>query len=134
MEHVDDRRDGLAQGLRPAITERLDQRRVLRMTGREPGDGRIPVLTGIERLVPLGETDRVEERLDLGVVGQQRAVEMARVPVDQDRAEVEDDRRDRSGQRASASRKASSASLGSVVWSTSPPNGRSAAVIASVSA
>ena len=45
--------------------------------------------------VPLGRADRREEVLHRGFVAvEQRPVQVARVPVDQDAAEVEDDSRD----------------------------------------
>ena len=64
------------------------------------GEGPAPVLLG----VPLRGADGGQELLHRGLVGQQLAVEVARVPVDQDPAQVEHHRLDRHRRTSSISR------------------------------
>jgi hypothetical protein len=59
----------------------------------QPVDRLVPVPAGIERIVPLGEADLAQECRDGLVVGQQRAIEVVGVPVDEDGTQVEHDGR-----------------------------------------
>jgi len=85
--------DGAAYGFREALIISVDQVAVVRVAGAQPGDGlgegdRV----GILLVIPFGEADFKQEALDGGfIAGEELAVEVARVPVQQDAAKIKDD-------------------------------------------
>ena len=83
--------DGAGHGLVPALVEGGDQLGVVGVAGGEGGDAFVPGGAAVELEVPGVEVDLGEEGVDGRLVGQELAVEEARVPADQDVADVEDE-------------------------------------------
>src|SRR5690606_4697546 len=83
--------DRSAEHFGPALEIGGDEGRVRRELGGEELDGFGERPPAILLQVPFGRADIAEEGLHLGFVFEQRAVEVAGIPVDKDTAEVEND-------------------------------------------
>jgi len=91
----DEALDRAAEGLRPARAICLDQRALVGEARGQHLDGFGPRPAGILGRVPVLRRDLGKEALHGCRILEQRAVQVARIPVDEDTAEIEDDRRRR---------------------------------------
>src|SRR5262249_49366286 len=90
-QHGDRIGDRPGQHLLPAMMVGRDQLAMLRVAGDEQRHRLVPAAAGILLLVPFLRAHRGEEILHCASIGEELAVEVARVPVDEDAAEIEDD-------------------------------------------
>ena len=82
--------DGAIHGLEPALVEGPDEIGLLGEERDAFGDGLGEGLAPVHLQVPFARTDAGEEILAFAIVGNQLAIERARIPADQHIADVED--------------------------------------------
>ena len=75
----------------PALVKGPDRRGVIGMALHQEGDRLVPIAAPVLLDVPFAGTDGGQEPLHPGFVVEELAIEMARVPPEQDIADVEHD-------------------------------------------